>query len=286
MVSGMLTAIRDFVQDSFQVGRGRRPRSAEGRRALGLDRAGPARARSPSSSAARHRVAAHHAAARARALHAQIGGSSNAFDGDAARFEGTRRRCDVVSSARVSASAAAGIRRWSWSSRRPCCSRLRRLDGLRAAARQPLERLSRRAPRRSRASSSCPRAGRREVRRHRTARSARAPIRHRCCRPHAHPIEWTADGSCIRRCDPALALARARQLLGPPDGVSARFRMACCSRGSAPVDGWRPRSVAPLVPASRSSIPRPAIDAALPRWRAIEAASPHVRQGEAGARRR
>ncbi len=183
MVSGMLTAIRDFVQDSFKVA------DDEGLQTLKVGdlsvwiEQGPhallavvVRGTAPPSLRTTLQQAL-------EAVHAQYSDFLESFDGDAARFEGARPLLEDCLQQQFRGRERPGaFRRGSWSSRRSCCSRwacgcssrfARGAGGM--ATSTPS------AP--SRASSSCRRAGPAGSTSSLDCAIRWPPIPPRCCRP-------------------------------------------------------------------------------------------------------
>ena len=132
MVSGMLTAIRDFVRDSFKVLGGRDARRLQvGELSVWIEQgphailAAVVRGNAPPELRVTLQEALEH-------VHAQLGEALEAFDGDAAPFEGVRPVLEALPAGAISSrtkkaslgAAGGGRRRWS--------SRCAGVGGLRA----------------------------------------------------------------------------------------------------------------------------------------------------------
>ena len=252
MVSGMLTAIRDFVQDSFKVGEDEGLQTLKvGDLSVWIEQ-GPhallavvVRGAAPPSL----RTALQQALeSGARAVF----GSPRIVRRECRPGSKGRVRCSKSVSSRSSAGAsgAGAFRRGSWSSRRPCCSRWacgcssrcgRGAGGM--ATSTPS------AP--SRASSSCPPAGPPASTSSPACAIRWPPIPPCCCRPTSLAAD-SVEGrwELYQALHPSIVIARARQLLAPPGGVSLEFKDGVLlAAGSAPVE-WIETAVqvAPLVP--------------------------------------
>ena len=284
MVSGMLTAIRDFVQDSFHVAEDEGLQTLKvGDLSVWIEQ-GPhallavvVRGTAPPSLRTTLQQAL-------EAVHAQYSDLLEPFDGDAARFEGDASAARELCPAAVPRARAArgSSSRASWSSPRSWCSRsacgcssrcARGAGGM--ATSTPS------AP--SRASSSCPPAGPAGSTSSRASAIRWPPIPPCCCRPTIlDPTPWRAAGSCIRPCTRRSSSPAPASSWRPPAGVSFEFKDGVLlAAGSAPVEWIETATrVAPFVPGVARFEATPVIDAALAELvTAIENATPMFVKG-------
>ena len=222
MVSGMLTAIRDFVRDSFHVAEDEGLQTLKvGDLSVWIEQ-GPhallavvVRGTAPPSLRTTLQQAL-------EAVHAQYSDLLESFDGDTARFEGTRPLLESLCPAAVPrARAARDPPAAPHGHRRDPGARARRVDVLRAARAEPVEWLRQRPPLGAWRRRRVHRPGRREVPAHGPPRSAG---------PRS-------------RLAAAVPQSRTRRRGEPLGAVS----------GPAPVDRHRPRPPAPGAPRWRES---------------------------------
>ena len=272
MVSGMLTAIRDFVQDSFKVGEDEGLQTLKvGDLSVWIEQ-GPhallavvVRGAAPPSL----RTALQQAL---EAVHAQYSDLLESFDGNAARFEGTRPLLDVCFQQefrgrerprgippRVMVIAAAvllAVGVWMFFALRARSRWNGYVNALRAepgfvvvtGLRDPL------------------------------ASDPASLLPSHKLGPDSVESRW----ELYQALHPSIVIARARQLLAPPGGVSLEFRDGVLlAAGSAPVE-WIETAVqvAPFVPGVARFEARPVIDSALAALAAsIEGAMPMFVKG-------
>ena len=232
MVSGMLTAIRDFVQDSFKVAEDEGLQTLKvGELTVWIEQ-GPhallavvVRGTAPPALRATLQQAL-------ESVHAQYSDLLESFDGDTARFEGARPLLEAC----LQQQFRGRKRRRDLHRRLRCsprsCARARRVAVLRGPRARPMECLRRQPPHRAGHRRRVDRRERREVHGQRAARSAGTRSRPCCCRRTSSDA-GAVDGrwELYQALHPALVLARARQLLAPPGGVTLELQEGVSAGG-------------------------------------------------------
>ena len=266
MVSGMLTAIRDFVQDSFKVGEDEGLQTLKvGDLAVWIEQ-GPhallavvVRGAAPPSL----RTALQQAL---EAVHAQYSDLLESFDGNAARFEGTRPLLEVCFQQefrgrerprgippRVMVIAAAvllAVGVWMFFALRARNRWNGYVNALRAEPGVVVVSTGR-------AAGKYVVTGLRDP----LASDPASLLPSHNLGPDSVESRW----ELYQALHPSIVIARARQLLAPPGGVSLEFRDGVLlAAGSAPVE-WIETAVqvAPFVPGVARFEARPVIDSAL-----------------------
>ena len=283
MVSGMLTAIRDFVQDSFKVGEDEGLQTLKvGDLSVWIEQ-GPhallavvVRGAAPPSL----RTALQQAL---EAVHAQYSDLLESFDGNAARFEGTRPLLDVCFQQEfrgrerrrgipprimvIAATVLLAVGVWMFFALRARSRWNGYVDALRAEPGVVVVSTGR-------AAGKYVVTGLRDP----LASDPALLLPSHKLGPDSVESRW----ELYQALHPSIVIARARQLLAPPGGVSLEFKDGVLlAAGSAPVE-WIETAVqvAPLVPGVARFEARPVIDSALAGLAAsIEAAMPMFVKG-------
>ena len=283
MVSGMLTAIRDFVQDSFKVGEDEGLQTLKvGDLSVWIEQ-GPhallavvVRGAAPPSLRTTLQQAL-------EAVHAQYSDLLESFDGNAARFEGTRPLLDVCFRQEfrgrerprgipprimvIAATVLLAVGVWMFFALRARSRWNGYVNALRAEPGVVVV-------------STARAAGKYVVT---GLRDPLAPDPALLLPSHKlGPDSVESRWELYQALHPSIVIARARQLLAPPGGVSLEFKDGVLlATGSAPVE-WIETAVqvAPFVPGVARFEARPVIDSALAALAAsIEGAMPMFVKG-------